>query len=100
LNLTKSYDFGRYQAYLDGVKVGGEIDLFNPKVLNEECHLLDFWPDPGPHRVRLVCVGRHPQSQGILCGVESVRLRERRPRVTTLGFDRDLDWRKNPVLYQ
>ena len=33
------------------------------------------------------------------CGIESVRLRERRPRVTQYGFDRDRDWRSKPTLY-
>jgi len=28
-----------------------------------------------------------------------VRLRERRPRVTQYGFDKDNDWRKDPKLY-
>ncbi len=100
LNMTKSYDFGKYQASLNGVKLGGEIDLFSSKVANEEVHLLDFWPDPGPYTLRLECVGKNVQSQGYYCGIESVRLRERRPRVTTMGFDKDKDWRKEPVLYQ
>jgi len=29
-----------------------------------------------------------------------VRLRERRPRVTSYGHDKDKDWRKDPLLYQ
>ncbi len=100
LNMTKSYDFGKYQASLNGVKLGGEIDLFSAKVVNEEVHLLDFWPDPGAYTLRLECVGKNAQSQGYYCGIESVRLRERRPRVTTMGFDKDKDWRKERALYQ
>ena len=100
LNLTKSYDFGRYQAYLNGVKLGGVFDGFSPQVVDEEFHLLDFWPEPGAYTLRLECVGRNPASQGYYLGLESVRLRERRPRVTTLGFDQDKDWRQEPVLYQ
>src|SRR5262249_18422467 len=56
LNLTKSYDFGQYQAFLNGVKLGPKIDLYNAKVVNEEVHLLDFWPEPGQYRLRLECV--------------------------------------------
>jgi len=99
LNMTKSYDFGQYQAYLDGVKLGGPFDLYSEKVANEEVHLLDFWPDPGSYKLRLVCVGKNHLSAGYYCGIESVRLRERRPRVTQYGHDRDKDWRKKPILY-
>ena len=100
LNLTKSYDFGKYQAYFDGVKVGDPIDLYSPKVINEEAHLLDFWPDPGPHKLRLECVGKNQLSSGFYCGIESLRLRERRPRVASFGYDKQKDWRKDPQLYQ
>ena len=99
LKMTKSYDFGIYQATLDGVKLGGKIDLFSAELASEEVHLLDFWPEPGAHTLRLECVGRNPQSQGFYCGIESVRLRERRPRVAEMGHDKDKDWRKNPQLY-
>jgi hypothetical protein len=100
LNLTKSYDFGQYQVFLNGVKLGGVIDLYSPKAINEEAHLLDFWPDPGSYTVRMECVGKNHLSAGYYCGVESVRLRERRPRVAQYGFDKDKDWRKDPKLYQ
>ena len=100
LNVTKSYDFGRYQAFLDGIKLGGVIDLYSAKLVNEEVHLLDFWPEPGTHTLRLECVGKNAQSQGYYAGIESVRLRERRPRVTEYGHDKDKDWRKKPKLYE
>ncbi len=100
LNLTKSYDFGRYQVFLNGVKLGGVMDGYSPQVVNEEFHLLDFWPEPGTYTLRLECVGRNQASQGYFLGIESLRLRERRPRVAEYGFDKDKDWRKDPVLYQ
>jgi hypothetical protein len=100
VNATKSYDFGKYQVSLNGVKLGGEIDFYSPKVVNEEVHLLDFWPEPGDYTLRLECVGRNPSSASYFAGIESVRLRERRPRVAELGHDRDKDWRKEPTLYR
>jgi hypothetical protein len=100
LNATKSYDFGKYQAFLDGTKLGGVIDLYSAKVANEEVHLLDFWPEPGPHKLRLECVGKNPAAQGYFCGLESLQLRERRPRVKGMAHERDKDWRKDPKLYQ
>lgn len=107
LNMTTSYDFGKYQAYIvpeglspvPGYKIGGEMDFYSKDVANKEFHLLDFWPDPGHYTLRLQCVGKNPSSSGHFLGIESVRLRERRPRVTQYGYDKDKDWRKNPVLY-
>jgi hypothetical protein len=100
LNMTKSYDFGIYQASLNGVKLGGEIDLYSAKVANEEVHLLDFWPEPGPYTLRLQCRGKNVQSAGYFCGLESVRLRERRPRVAEMAHEKDNDWKKNPQVYR
>ncbi len=100
LNLTCSYDFGKYQAFLNGVKLGAPMDLYSAKVINREFHLLDFWPDPGRYTLRLECVGRNPLSSGDYLGIESVRLRERRPRVSEYGHDKSKDWRQAPILYQ
>lgn len=100
LNMTKSYDFGRYQAFLNGVKIGPEMDFYSPKIVNQEFHLLDFWPEPGRYTLRLECTGKNPHSLGYYCGIESLRLRQRRPRVAQYGHDKDKDWRKNPMLYQ
>jgi hypothetical protein len=100
LNLCKSYDFGRYQAYLNGVKLGDPIDLYSANTTDTEAHLLDFWPDPGKYTLRLECVGKSPLSTGYLLGIESVRLRERRPRVTQYAQDKDKDWKTSPTLYQ
>lgn len=100
LNMTKSRDFGKYQAYLNGVKLGGVMDFYGTKIVSEEFHLLDFWPEPGTYKVRLECVGKNPQSEGYYCGVESVRLRERRPRVAQMAHEKDKDWKKEPKLYQ
>ena len=61
---------------------------------------MDFWPDPGAYVLRLECVGKNSDSRGHYIGVNSVRLRERRPRVKTFGYDESKDWRQEQVLYQ
>jgi hypothetical protein len=99
LNMTRSYDFGRYQVKLNGVRLGGVMDFYNAKTDNREYHLLDFWPEPGEYTLRLECVGRQPLSTGHYLGIESVRLRERRPRVKEWAHDKDKDWREKPMLY-
>ena len=100
LNATKSYDFGQYWATLNGTRLGGVLDFYSAKVANEEFHLLDFWPEPGAYILRLECVGKNPAAQGYYVGLESVRLRERRPRVAAMGHEKDKDWRKEPKLYR
>ena len=100
LNMTTSYDFGIYQAYLDGVKLGEPMDFYSAETETREFHLLDFWPEVGTHRLKLVCVGKSKRSEGYFLGMESARLRERRPRVTQYAYDKDKDWKKNPVLYR
>jgi hypothetical protein len=109
LNATTSYDFGTYRAYVippagegqptQAIAVGGPLDFYSADIRNREFHLLDFWPEPGVYRLRLECVGKNVVSSGFYAGIESVRLRERRPRVAAYGHDKDKDWRKNPRLY-
>jgi hypothetical protein len=100
LMMTMSYDFGKYQAYLNGVKIGNVMDLYSQDITSREYHLLDFWPEPGKYTLRLECVGKNPISGGYYLGIESVRLRERRPRVVKYGHDKDKNWRKTPILYR
>ncbi|HXR07329.1 MAG TPA: glycoside hydrolase family 172 protein [Candidatus Acidoferrum sp.] len=99
LNVTKAPDFGVYQASLNGVKLGEPLDFYSARIVNEESHLLDFWPDPGEYTLRLECTGQNGASSGCFCGIESLRLRGRRPRVTEMAHDKDKDWRKDPKLY-
>ena len=62
LNMTKSYDFGRYQVWLNGIKLGEPIDLYSPEIASEEFHLLDFWPEPG---IVHAAAGMHRQEPAI-----------------------------------
>jgi len=100
LVMTLANDYGRYQAYLNGVKLGGVMDLYSEEIDTREYHLLDFWPEPGQYKLRLECVGRNPASAAHYLGIQSVRLRQRRPRVIEYGHDKDKDWREKPLLYR
>lgn len=104
INGTTSYDFGIYQPYLIAsggtkVKLGGPLDFYSEEVADREFHLLDFWPEAGQYSFRLECVGKNAKSGGHYLGIESVRLRERRPRVSDMAWDRDKDWKAKPTLY-
>jgi hypothetical protein len=97
---TRAPDYGLYQAVLNGVKIGEPLDLYHGEVSEWEWHLLDFWPDPGAYTLRLECAGKNPASIGRFLGIESIRLRERRPRVKEWVRDRDKDWREQAILYR
>jgi hypothetical protein len=99
INAACAPDYGRYQASLDGVRLGGVLDFYADNLTDKEFHLLDFWPEPGVYTLRLDCIGKSAKSEGWNLGLESVRLRERRPRVEKYGHDKDNDWRKNPLFY-
>jgi hypothetical protein len=77
LRLTHSYDYGRWQVYLDGEKVGGPRDLYAEQIEVHDHYLGSYELEPGQHAIRLECVGQNPLSGGDYLGVDSVRLRER-----------------------
>jgi hypothetical protein len=99
VKLTTSYDYGIYDIYLDGVLLKKGVDLYSIETDVKEIPLLDFWPEEGEHRVKLVCTGKNPLSTHHWIGLDSVRLRERRPRVAEYGWDKDKDWKTEKILY-
>ena len=100
INAERSLDGGRYQAFLDGVKIGRPLDFYSDPLESQMFPLLDFWPEPGIFTLRLECVGKSIRSSNLTCRIESIQLLERRPRVAKYAHDRDKDWRKNPILYR
>jgi hypothetical protein len=91
---------GKWLASLDGIKLGAPLDFHAARNEDREFPLLDFWPEPGFHTLRLECVGRDAASMGASSALESVRLMERRHRVAAMAHDKTKDWRRNPRLYQ
>jgi len=100
INMALGPDLGIYEVSLDGVKLGQPMDFYAPEVSGKEFHFLDFWPDPGQYTLRLTCSGKNHLSSNHALMLESVRLRERRPRVKELGWDKDNDWRTSPLYYE
>jgi hypothetical protein len=100
LNMTTADDYGIYQASLNGIKLRKPLDFYSNSTKDHEFHLLDFWPEPGKYTLRLECVGKNPRSVGHYLGIESVRLRERRPRVSEMAHDKDKDWKEKQLLYE
>lgn len=99
INMGLGPHLGIYEVALDGIKLGDRMDFYAPEYGQKEFHFLDFWPDPGAFTLTLTCVGKNHLSSGCGLMIESVRLRERRPRVRALAHDRDKNWRENPLYY-
>jgi len=100
INMGHGPDLGIYEVSLDGIKLGVPMDFYYPTVEAKEYHFLDFWPDPGDYVLKLDCIGKNHLSSGYAMMIESVRLRERRPRVKQMALDADNDWRTNPIYYE
>lgn len=100
INMGMGPNLGIYRVLLEGVELGEPVDFYAPEVAAREFHFLDFWPDPGKYTLRLECVGKRHISSAYGLMIESVRLRARRPRVKDLAWDRDNDWRTNPIYYE
>ena len=100
INVGKGPEMGIYTVSLDGIKLGDAMDFYAPEVEAREFHFLDFWPEPGSYVLRLECVGKNHRSGGSDMMIESVRLRQRRPRVREMAHDQDKDWRAGPLYYE
>jgi len=98
LVLERSKYSGIYQPILNGVKLRKPLDLYNEDFDIHEFQVMDFWPEPGKYTLRLECVGQNIDANGNRIGVNSIRLRERRPRVERIGYLKDHDWRKEQIL--
>jgi hypothetical protein len=61
--LTKARDYGTVQLYLDGVKAGDAIDLYNPSVIaTEPIALGTHRLDAGQHKFTVEIVGANPKA--------------------------------------
>ena len=100
LSATRAEDYGIYQAFLNGTKIGPPFDLYHDSVSPWEIHLLDFWPEAGQYTLRLECVGKNARGRRALPRIGSGATAQRRPRVMEWGHDQDKDWTSQPILYR
>lgn len=73
--LTHSFDYGTYEAYLDGNRVGPRLDLYSPDVaLGAPAKL--GWHDlkEGEHTLSFQCVGKNAASAGYYFGLDYISL--------------------------
>ncbi len=99
LAVTKAPDYGIWQAYLNDIKIGDPMNLYDSRVRDWDHHLLDFWPDPGDYVLELRLLGQDLRSSNDLLGIESIRLRKRNSLVEQFAYEKERDWKTDPTLY-
>jgi len=62
LSVSRAPDYGIWQAYLNGIKIGRPMNLYSETTIPWESHLLDFWPDPGKYDLELRLIGKDHRS--------------------------------------
>jgi len=71
LSLTKSWDYGNYQVYLDDKPLGQPVHLQSDTVVAEEFQRVLSNVKAGAHQLRFVNVGKDGASQGYFLGIDA-----------------------------
>ena len=88
---TKAPDYGRFEVYLDGAKIGDTVDLFDQKVVPAD-HKVSADIKTGPHVLQFKCVGKNDQSIRHFFGLDYVEVTGRKtPAVTEPVRPKDID---------
>ncbi len=73
---TKSWDYARIQASLDGQPLGPEVDTYAPTVVpGDPITLGQQGLSAGRHVLRFKAVGHNPESKGYLMGIDHVNVK-------------------------
>lgn len=72
---TKSWDYGIYQASLDGTPAGKRTDYYSPDVTQAPAINLGRRDlSAGEHTIKFQCVGQNPVSSGVYFGLDMIEL--------------------------
>lgn len=76
---TKAVDYGIFQFYLDGQKLGEPVDLYNPTVIRSEPIRLGMAPlEPGKHTLTVEVVGANKKAVSRhMLGIDEILLQQR-----------------------
>jgi hypothetical protein len=75
IGLTKAPDYGTFELYLDEVKLGKAIDLYDSKVMRAPDNMFrEVKISPGRHTLKIKCVGKADQSKSFLFGMDYIEL--------------------------
>jgi len=71
LGLTKAGDYGTFDIYLDGKKIGPTVNLYDTRVTRMEHHLTAAIK-PGPHTLTFKCTGKDQRSKRFYFGLDQI----------------------------
>jgi hypothetical protein len=75
-DITHSWDYGVYQAFLDDKPLGSAYNLYNPTVQTKRLMLGVIKLVSGEHTLRFVCQGKSELSKGYFFGIDGIYLRK------------------------
>ena len=80
IGFTKAPDYGTFELFFDGVKLGKDVDLFDPKVVRaDDLDFRDVKIAAGQHSLKIRCVGKREQSRSFLFGMDYFEVTGREP---------------------
>jgi hypothetical protein len=72
---TKAPDYGIFELYLDGVKIGGAVDLYDSKVVRAaDLDIPGLTIKTGRHTLKIKCVGKKVRSSSYLFGMDYIEV--------------------------
>lgn len=75
MHVTRAPDYAVLGAEVDGKASSVRIDGYAPQVMRGEAvDLGTFAMLPGAHKVSFMIIGKNPQSQGYLVGIDRIQL--------------------------
>lgn len=76
VNLTKANDYGKVEIYLNGQKIGGELDLYDQNVVNSgQINLADLELKAGTQNISFKITGANPKAKkSYMVGIDCIKL--------------------------
>ena len=71
LGFTRAGDYGIFDIYLDGKKIGPTVNLYDTRVTRME-HQLTATIAPGPHTLTFKCTGKDERSKRFFFGLDQI----------------------------
>ena len=78
LALTKARDYGKFDIFLDGTKIGPTVDLYDPRVTLRKHDIPDLKVALGSHTLTFKCVGKNAMSTNYFFGLDYLEVTGRK----------------------
>jgi hypothetical protein len=87
LGFTKARDYGIFEVLLDGKKLGGPYDLYDPKVIRAKDVKIEQPVASGKHTLTIRCIGKNDKSSSFFFGMdvmEVIQEKKEAPKVVAV----------------